>query len=353
MNRMMTLATLLGIATFVACGVENKGTAPAKSAVKVTVAKAEVAEMASAESYAGTVRSRQSVVISTKMMGRVLRLAVSEGETVKKGQLLVEVDAAEAQSAYRQSSAGLEAAEVAVANAERDLARFRALYEQKAVTKHQLEQVEMGVASAKAQRAQAQAGQGMSTTLLSYGKIVAPHEGVITRKWMDAGNLAYPGAPILTLENPSDLEVALAVPEERARLLAAGQQASGEVDGLSASLSATVTSVVPAADPMSRTSSVVLSLPANGGARPGQYAKVRFAAFARPALSVPATAVVERGQMDGLFVVEGGIARLRFIQAGLRSGNRAEILAGVMAGEEVVSPVPETLTDGTPVEVAR
>jgi len=340
------LTTVVAVASLVACGGGEKGHGPEGPAVVVQTVAASVREMPSGEAYVGNVRSRQAVTISTKMMGRVQRFAVEEGQAVKRGQLLVEVDAAEAQSAYLQSKAGTDATDTAVRNAERDYARFKALYEQKAVTQHQLEQAEMGLASAKAQGAQAEANLGMSKTLLSYGRIVAPDDGIVTRKWLDAGNMAYPGAPLLTLENPSDLELSVQVPEERSRLLAGGQTASVTVDGMGKAFEARITAAVTAADPMSRTSTVKLALPTDAGLLPGQFASVRFGAFAQKALAVPESALLARGQMDAVFVAEGGVARLRYLQVGTRAGGFAQVLAGLKEGEAVVSPVPEGLRDG-------
>jgi len=340
------LTTVAVVASLVACGSGEKGRGSEGPAVPVQTVAATVREMPSGEVYVGDVRSRQAVTISTKLMGRVQRFAVEEGQAVKKGQLLVEVDAAEAQSAYLQSKAGTDASDTALRNAERDYSRFKALYEQKAVTQHQLEQAEMGLAAAKAQRAQADANLGMSRTLLSYGKIVAPDDGVVTRKWVDAGNMAFPGAPLLTLENPSDLELSVQVPEERARALAVGQSATVTMDGGAKSLEAKITAAVTAADATTRTSTVKLALPQGAGLLPGQFASVRFAAFAQKALVVPEAALVARGQMDAVFVAEGGIARLRYLQVGTRAGGWAQVLAGLKEGETVVSPVPEGLHDG-------
>lgn len=346
MTKMIPIGVVgLALAALTACGerVEKRDLGPAV-AVR-TVAAAEQT-LPSAEEYVGNIKSRQAVMISTKMMGRVVRIFVEEGQAVKRGQPLVEVDAAEAQSAYAQSKAGLDAADVAVRNAERDEQRFKALYEQKAVTKHQLEQVEMGLAAAKAQQAQAKANLQMSGTLLSYGKIVAPDDGIITKKWMDAGNLAYPGAPILTLENPKQLELLVSVPEEKARLLAAGQQAQVAVDSLGKTVDVPLTAVVAAADPMSRTSLVKLSVPDDAGLAPGQFARVHFAALAEKSLAVPVEAVVSQGQMDGVYVAEAGVARLRWVQVGTRTPQWAQVLSGLNAGDEVVVPVPPSLRDG-------
>ena len=353
MNRIAITGILtVALAGLVACGggVEKRETGPA---VKVSAAPAAMQKMPSLDAFVGNVKSRKAVTISTKMMGRVQRILVDEGQAVQKGQVLLEVDAAEAKSGAEQSRSGLAAADVAVGNAEKDRDRFQRLYEQKAVTKHQLEQVEMGLAAAKAQQASARAGLELSETLLSYGKIVAPDSGVITKKWMDAGNLAYPGAPILTLENTADLEISVSVPEERAGRLAAGQKAEVTVDSVGKTLDAMISSVVPAADPATRTSAVKLLLPSDAGLKPGQFAQVRFDAFSQEALVVPLTALKREGQMDGVFVAENGVARLRWIQVGQRGEAFAQVLSGLKAGESVINPLPAGLSDGSPVEVSR
>lgn len=352
MKRMMLSGmAVLALASLAACGhkVEKRDAGP-KVGVK-TVAAAEQA-LPSAEAFVGNIKSRQAVVISTKFMGRVTQFFVEEGQAVTKGQPLVQVDAAEAQSAYAQSKAGLDAADVAVRNLERDQERFQKLYEQKAVTKHQLEQVEMGLAQAKAQKAQADANLKASGTLLSYGKILAPDAGIITRKWMDAGNMAFPGAPILTLENPKDLEITVSVAEDKARAIAVGQQAQATVASVGKTLTVPVVTVVPAADPMTRTSSVKLSIPEGSGLAPGQFGSVRFDALALKALAVPAAAVRSEGQMDGVFVAENGIARLRWVQLGVRGNDLVQVLSGLKAGDRVIVPVPEQLNDGQPVEAS-
>jgi RND family efflux transporter MFP subunit len=349
------LAMVLGTAALagtLACGHRAEKREPGP-AVPVTVVKAAERALPSAEEYVGNIRSRQAVVISTKMMGRVVRFYVDEGHAVSKGQPLVEVDASEAQSAYSQSKAGVDAADVAVRNMERDLERFQRLYEQKAATKHQLEQVEMGLAAARAQKAQAEANLKMSGTLLSYGKILAPDAGIVTKRWLDAGNMAFPGAPILTVENPKDLELSVSVPEEKARLLAAGQTAQVTVDSLGKTLALPVTVVVAAADPMSRTSTVKLSIPDGSGLSPGQFASVRFDALAAKALAVPDGAVLTQGQMDGVFVADQSIARLRWVQLGVRGGGSVQVLSGLKAGEPVIVPVPAGLSDGQVVNASE
>jgi hypothetical protein len=104
---------------------------------------------------------------------------------------------------------------------------------------------------------------------------------------------------------------------------------------------------------MTRTSAVKLSIPEGSGLAPGQFASVRFDALALKALAVPVAAVRSEGQMDGVFVAEDGLARLRWVQLGVRGGDLVQVLSGLKAGDRVIVPVPEHLSDGQPVEVQR
>lgn len=339
-----------GLMLLAACG-GKQGQRAEGPAVSVKVSAAAEHLLPASEDFVGNIQSREAVRISTKLMGRVIAVHVSEGQAVKKGQLLVSVDDSEARSAYEQAKAGLEAAKVAMRNAERDNKRFEALYEQKAVTKHRLEQVQMGLAQAKAQKTQAASNLQAAQTLLSYGQIRAPESGIITKKWMDAGNMAYPGAPLLTLQNPAKLEIDVQVPENLAQRLDVGQGADVSVDSLDNTFKGKIIAVVRTADPMTRTSTVKLSLPHDPALLPGQFAHVRFSALATKGLAVDKTALVHRGQMDGVFVVTDGLARLRYVQVGQEAGGLVQILSGLDKGEKVIDPVPEGLADGTQVEV--
>jgi hypothetical protein len=169
---------------------------------------------------------------------------------------------------------------------------------------------------------------------------------------MDAGNMAFPGAPILTVENPKDLEISVSVAEDKARLLAAGQRAQVTVDSMGKTLPIPVTAVVGASDPMTRTSIVKLSIPEGSGLAPGQFAHVRFDALGLTALAVPSASIQAQGQMDGVFVADQGLARLRWIQIGVRGRDRVQVLSGLKPGELVIVPVPEGLSDGQAVEAS-
>ncbi|HQO20888.1 MAG TPA: efflux RND transporter periplasmic adaptor subunit [Acidobacteriota bacterium] len=344
------LAAALAIVSLLACSSGKDESGP-KETFKVRLGKTEKRPFSSEENYVGAIRSKDTVNISTKMMGRLLSLHVNEGSVVKKGQLLAEVDAAEALSAFRQSDAGLRAAEINAGNLERDLERFRRLFEEKAVTRQQLEQMEAGAAAAKAQMEQAAASLQMSKTLLSYGKLYSPVDGVVTKKWIETGNLAYPGMPILTVENPGSLEVLVEVPENKSREIAAGSGAKIFLEDDGRSVDTVVAAVVPAADAFTKTSTVRLEVPNEPGIVPGQFARVRFKAFTKEFISIPSGALRKQGQLESVFVRDDkGLASLRIIRSGRSEDGFIQALSGLAGGETVVVDPPEALAEGMKLE---
>ena len=350
MKKIIRIAAALAVVSLLGCSSVKDESGP-KESVRVRLGKAEKRQFSSEENYVGTIKSKDTVNISTKMMGRLLSLKVSEGDAVKKGQLLAEVDAAEAESAYRQSGAGLKAAEVNAANMERDLERFRRLFEEKAVTRHQLEQMEAGAAAAKAQKEQASASLRMAGTLLSYGKLYSPVDGVVTRKWMEPGNLAYPGMPILTVENPASLELLVQVPENKAREIRSGSGAKIFLEDDARSVDTTVVAVVPAADAFTKTSTVRLEVPKDPGIVPGQFARVRFNAFTKEFVAIPTGALRKQGQLESVFVKDDkGLAELRIIRSGRSEDGFLQALSGLAGGETVVIDPPEMLAEGMKLE---
>jgi membrane fusion protein (multidrug efflux system) len=125
------------------------------------------------------------------------------------------------------------------------------------------------------------------------------------------------------------------------------------MDATGKTFTAPILSVVAAADAASRTSNVKLGLSGIEGLKPGEFAKVRFQALGGESLAVPAEALVHQGQMDGVYVTESGVARLRWIQIGRTSDGYVQVLAGLRKGDAVINPIPPGLRDGTPVEVSR
>jgi RND family efflux transporter MFP subunit len=198
---------------------------------------------------------------------------------------------------------------------------------------------------------QAEQQQRAAQITLDYAQITAPFAGIVTAKSVEPGNLAAPGAPLLTIEREGSYRLEVAVDESKVRTVRAGTSTKVTLDALGrTSFDARVSEVVPAVDAASRAYTVKIDLPALPEIRSGLFGKAAFSQDARPALAIPAAALRERGQLQSVFVVENGVARTRLITTGQRFQDAIEVLSGLNAGETIVTS-PATLADGARVEV--
>ena len=256
---------------------------------------------------------------------------------MKAGELLAVIDAREVQARYDQAVALKQQAEA-------DLKRLTSLLEQKV-----LSQAEFDNAQARARVTIA--GVAEAETMLDYTKVTAPFAGVITRKHADVGDLATPGKPLLEMEDSTALRLEADVPEAVIGKLKLGDQLPVRISALENELEGVISEIAPAADPNSRTFLVKLDLPSTPGLRAGQFGRVAMPVGETSALRVPASAVVQRGQMEMVFVVSNGKAHLRLVKTGKHIGDEVELVSGVDAGETIVTENAANLMDGQPVVV--
>ena len=283
-----------------------------------------------AEEVVGTIRPKLRSVIEAKISGRIEKMLVVPGQEVKAGELLVQLDAREAKARLDQAIAVRQ-------QAENDLKRYEVLRAKQVVTPADFE-----AAQSKAQIAVAAATE--AETNLAYATITAPFDGVITRKLADVGDLAAPGKALLEIEDPRVLQFEAAVPEAVIDHVRLG--ARFPVHVVSNECEATVSEIAPSADVASRTFLVKLDLPNVTGLRAGQFGRVAIPVSETNVLRAPAAAVVQRGQMEFVFVVADKHAQLRIVKTGRRFGNEVELLSGVSAGEQVVTEHAASLVDG-------
>jgi len=289
------------------------------------------------EEVVGTVQAKLRAVIEAKISGRIEKMTVVSGQTVEAGELLVQLDAAEIQARLDQTV-------TTRGQAKRDLERLRGLLDQNAISRQDFETAESRYQVAVAAVVEVE-------TTLGYTKIVAPFNGVITRKLADVGDLASPGRALLEMDDPTALRLEAGVPESLIRRVQPGAKLNVRSAAEDAPVTAVVGEIAPAADSGSRTFNVKLELPADTDLRAGQFARVSIPLANRQALLVPAGAVLQRGQMEIVFVLENRRARLRLVKTGKRFGPEVELVSGVYAGEQVVIEGAARLRDGQPVEV--
>jgi multidrug efflux pump subunit AcrA (membrane-fusion protein) len=358
--------------------------------VKATVAAVEKVSVNTPYEAVGTVRSRTSSTMQSKATGNILAVHVNTGDFVESGQTLVEIDDREAaaqvrsaESALRQAQESLQEAEKSVqaamharaaAEADNVLAastyeRVKGLADKQAVSRQVFDEASAKYKSVAAQAAQAgeivasiQARRGEAQArieqaqaqlenakaFLSHTKVEAPFAGLVTKKWVEVGDMASPGAPLLEMEDVRQYRLEAVVDEVLVQRIKQGDKVPVVLDAIgSGSLDGVVAELVPSADPSSRTFLVKIDLPPTQGIKSGMFGRASFSAGQADSLVLPVTAVFERGQLSGVYVVgEGGMANLRLITVGKRRGDMIEVLSGLDPGERVVVDGIDRVTDG-------
>lgn len=340
--RRRTIAYLCGVAVALgpaACHrkEENPG-APALPPIPVSAAQAVSRPLWDEEEVVGSVEAAQRAVLSAKVTGVVDAVKVLPGAKVAHGETLATIDA-------REIKARLDSALAAQDQAQKDFGRIERLLQSGSSTRQ-----EFDAASTRLRTADAAVSE--AKTMLQYTSITAPFEGVITRKFVEVGDLATPGKPLLEIENSSLLQFHCEIPEALVDRVEMGSEMRVRVDAAGADLMGKVSEIAPSASAGSRTFLVKLDLPAAGKLRAGQFGRVSVPVRERPAILVPEGAVVHRGQIEGVFVIEGGTARLRLVKTGRQMDGQIEVISGLSGGETIVVKDAHLLTDGSAVEAA-
>ena len=381
--RMTVVPVLVSAAILSGCGGGETPTKAASPAPAVPVQGVTVLSQEWPDAYeaTGTVRARTAAVMSSKVMAYVRQVAVQVGDRVKEGQELVTLDAQDLDANVRRAEAAEAEVRSAIpeadegaagAKANLDLARSTFKRMEELVSKKSISNQEFDEASAKLKSAQAaydmararrsqfdsklaQVEQEIRAARImrDYARIAAPVAGVVTARSVEPGNLAAPGAPLLTVEREGDYRLEASVDESKLPFVKTGQTVEVALEALDRRLTARVSEIVPAVDAASRAYTVKIDLPALANVRSGMFGRAWFPMVSRKVVTVPAPAVMERGQLESVYVIDGGLARNRLITTGKRRPEAVEVLSGLSEGEKVINPIPPGLADGARVEVRQ
>ncbi len=306
----------------------------------IVVASRELPQTFAAEAVVEAVKQ---ATLGAQIAGRVTALAVRAGDTVRAGQLLARIDARAADQVVAASLSQVAEAEANLANARRHLERQRALVQQKFVSQAAVDQAGTEFMAAQARLGALQSNAGLASTQQSFSTIVAPFAGVVGATHVEAGDMATPGRALLTLFEPGDLRVTATLPQAALARWKRDLPVAVELPAQGRTLIAKAATVVPLADPRTHTVKVRLDLPASDGLLPGQFARAQFPTGTLRALAVPAGALLRRGEVTAVYVIDSdGAPRLRQVRTGETlldpaSGPVVEILAGLTAGERIAA----------------
>jgi RND family efflux transporter MFP subunit len=329
-----SIVVIAAVAWLSACG--RQSSKPATSVAEAPPSPVRTIEVVAAPSAAvdvpGIVQARERATIVSRVAAAVVALPYREGDRVARGAVVARLD----DGAMR---AAVAAAETASRSAELDRRRLEALLARDAATPREVEE-------ASARAAAAQAFLSASRENLAYAVLRAPFAGVVSARPAHVGDVALPGMPLVELEGDGGLEVKASVEARLAGSLRPGQEISARVDGVAQPITATVRAISPAAEESTHRVDVRADVPAAPGLRSGLFARLALPATQLDGrLLVPASSIVRRGGLAGVYVVAGGRPRLRWVRLGASEGDRVEVRAGLDAGERVAAD-PAGLQDG-------
>jgi multidrug resistance efflux pump len=383
---------IAGSSLFIAsCTSPGQANSETKQSVRTQTEVVQLTDITDYFEAPGTVRAKIQTILSSKTMGQIITVGAREGDRVRQGDVLIEIEGQDTAAQLRKAQAALvetnrlldeaegsiraSQAAVRTAEANQDLAlttrkRYDMLRERHSISPQEFDEVDtrykaavsqtegaresLNAAQARRLQAmarieQAQAEVDAARALLGYLKISSPITGIVTTRQADPGVLAAPGTPLITIEDDRTYQLHAVVEESRAGSIRIGEHASVQIDGLDQTIDGRISEIVPASDPSTRTYTVKLDLLVppefRGRFHSGFFGRALLPAKNRQALLIPEATLVQRGQLTGLYVVHNSQALFRLVKTGKRYDKGVEVLSGLDAGIRIVSR-PRDVTDG-------
>ena len=302
---------------------------------------------------AGEVQPRYESQLGFRVGGKVIARRVEVGTVVKRGQVLMQLDATDFQLAQAQAKASVSAADSSLALAQAELNRYRELRQKNFVSQALLESKEAVYKAALANHEQATVGLRVQANQSSYTSLVADADGVVTSLGAEVGQVVAAGMPVVRLARTGETEVRVSIPEDqvgtlkRVSALTVRTWANPEL-----ALEGRLRELSPMADPATRTFAAKISLPKAGNEiRLGMTATVSFATEMPPGIRLPLTALFNHREKTAVWVVVNGAVQLATVDIAGAIGNEVMILSGLNPGQTVVTAGVNQLREGQKVSV--
>jgi membrane fusion protein (multidrug efflux system) len=314
-------------------GVEDRGTAVPANWALVVVKRIRRPRQ---ESAVGTIRAVYEAVVASKILARVEEVRVKAGQEVKQGDVLVVLDKADLKSRIEQAMSAEAAAQAKYEQAETDFGRARRLRAKESITQSELDQASTAMRSSKAELERARQAVEEARIVESYATVRAPLSGRVIDKKVNAGDTVSPGQMLVTMYDPSHMQMVATVRESLAVRLKVGQDLPARLDTFGYECHATVSEIVPEAQAESRSFQVKVTGPCPPNVYTGMFGRIFIPLEDEDVLIVPAAAVRRVGQLDEVDVVEGAAVSRRAVQLGRTLDEGLEVLSGLKEGEKVV-----------------
>lgn len=321
---------------------------PAKSSVEQPQVAADIAARLAAarlirlplsESAVGTIRAVHETSLGSKLLARVVEVNLKAGQKVHAGDVLVRLDDSDLRAKLQQAKAAVSSAEAIYTQVAADEQRYGQLVKSKTVSQQDYDKSLMALRSAEADLLRAKENVNEVQAMLDWATIRSPIDGTVIDKKVDVGDMVTPGQMLVTLFDPTRMQLVASVREALTRRLQVGQEIGVQIEGLNKQCSGTISEIVPEAQSASRSFQVKVTGPCPTGIYSGMFGRILIPLHEEEVLVIPRQAVREVGQLELVDVVEKGQLGRRTIRTGRIFGDDVEVLSGLREGEQVVLPV--------------
>jgi len=349
--------SLVGLATvLVSCGGDSKKLLSNSNPVAVEVKTVTDSDHNGFIATSGTIQAAISASLSTRMMGFVTSVPVNIGDKVKEGQLLVAINDSDLNAKLSQVNASIIEANAAFSNVEKDYNRFKNLYAESSATQKELDDITAGYNMAKARLEGAQQMKREVEAQFTYANIRAPFSGVVTGTYVNEGDMANPGMPLVSVESPGNFEVITRVPESEISKIKLGIAVKVFVKSIEKQVLGKVSEVSTSAKNTGGQYVVKVVLDTiDDSILSGMYVTVQFPVESQAKsdiVLIPVGALVTQGQLSGVYTVsESNTAILRWLRLGRTFGDQVEVLSGLSPNETYIFSAESKLYNGASIAI--
>ncbi len=310
----------------------------------------------------GKIEALQNANLSTRMMGFVNQVYVKLGQKVSKGQLLLSINSTDINAKKAQVEASITEATAAFNNAKKDFDRYTILYKEKSVSQKEMDDITTNFQMAKARLDAATQMKNQVNSQLSYANITAPFSGIITGKYINKGDMANPGVPLISIETPGKYQVIVLVTESEITAITPKEKVKVLIKSSNEIVNGTVAEVSSSAKNtggqylvkvlLDKTNTKILS---------GMFTSVQFpvknsskSLNSTNAILIPTNSLIHKGQLSGIYTVsDTNIAILRWLRLGKTYGDNIEVLSGLNANEQYIASADGKLFNGEKVIIQK
>ncbi len=347
-------ALLALLVLLTACNEKGADGQRAVKPIASPVTRVEVVDIPITYTVPGSVVSDGRIDVSSRVVGFIEQLDVREGNKVSRGDLLVRIDQADIDEAIRQAQAAVRASEEDLNDAERDVEKYGKLIQTGAVATETLRKAKVRLDIASATLEKTRSALAAAEAQKGYATITSPVDGVIVSVARRRGEMTTAGSTILTVESREVLLFKAFVSESSLALIDPKTLVMVRIDTLKdAPFRGKIRGIVPSGDNITRRYEINVVLPNDPSLVPGMFGRAEILTGMRKAPAIPRNAVVRRGGLDGVFVLDGKVARFRWLRTGRDLGGSVEVVSGLSGGETILAAANDAVRDGSLIEAAE